>query len=142
MKITLKFLFCIFIFILASCKKDENISSLASTNWIFVSINKNDIEEKVPSEFREMTLDFTETNILFARGVCNSLNGKYLLSGNDSLVVNDLITTCVYCGDGNPHIWEELYYNGLSNATNYFLNDNTLTLKTSINIELNFKIKN
>jgi len=144
MKIIRKIFIFIFILVLASCKKDEIISSLASTNWLFIGIHKNDnnVDEKVPSEFREMTLEFTDTNILYALSVCNSINGKYHLLGNDSLKVDDLITTLVYCGDGNPHTWDELYYNGLRNATNYFLKDNTLTIKTSINIDLIFKLKN
>lgn len=146
MKNTHKFLIWFFIFILANCQKEkeEIKNSLSSTNWIFVSIYKNDtnVDEKVPSEFREMTLDFTDTNILYATSVCNAINGKYYLSSNDSLKIDDLITTCIYCGDGNPHIWDELYYYGLRNATNYSLIDNTLTIKTSINLDLIFKLKN
>ena len=89
-----------------------------------------------------MTLDFTDTNILYATSVCNAINGKYYLSGNDSLKIDDLITTCIYCGDGKPATWDELYYYGLKNATNYSLTDNTLTIETSINLDLIFKLKN
>jgi heat shock protein HslJ len=143
MKTILKSIICIVILFLSGCQKNNhNVhDSLIGNTWILVKVVHTDtnLEELVPGNLTNMNIVFNNNLSLHALGACNSLDGDYSILSNDSIKIDNLGRTKMYCGNEINMTWEDIFYNSLKNATNFDITGDRLIIKSISNISLIFK---
>ena len=141
MKTILKSIICVVILILPGCQKSNHPDSLIGNKWILLKVVHTDtnLEESVPSNLTNMNIVFNNTHKLNGVGACNSMTGDYSILSNDSLKIDNLGRTLMYCGNDINMTWEDTFYNSLKNATNFDITGDRLIIKSTSNITLIFK---
>jgi heat shock protein HslJ len=142
MKTILKSIICIVILILSGCQKsNHNPDNLIGNKWILLKVVHTDtnLEESVPSNLTNMNIVFNNTLTLHALGACNSMDGDYSILSNDSIKIDNLGRTRMYCGNEINMTWEDTFYNSLKNATNFDITGDRLIIRSISNITLIFK---
>ncbi len=146
---------CIIILV-SSCEDDSNNKNGVScfqvdlndstdyqidTKWIFLGFLHTDtqLEECKPDNLKEMNIEFRDSNRFHANSSCNSFNGYYSVLVPDSLLIDSVFTTLMYCTNDTVREWEDRYLNELKNATNYHIIGNRLTIESIPDIVLIFK---
>ncbi|RPI14632.1 MAG: META domain-containing protein [Ignavibacteriae bacterium] len=128
--------FFIAISILAGCtagdKSTSNETALFNT-WIADSINgiktdANIYKDKFP------TLIFKEANDVSGTTGCNTINGKYTVSGS-TIKISDMISTKMFCDD----IDETTFLSILKNADSYKIQNEKLYLYSGKDIKMVLK---
>jgi heat shock protein HslJ len=144
------------IILLSSCEKDsinkkmpscfnadlnDTIKYEIENIWTFLGfLISYQTEECKPDNIKEMDIEFLSSNKFHFRSSCNSGYGYYKLSAPDSILIDSLATTLMGCISDTAKYWENKYYIGLHNASNYYLAKDILTIKTSSNTSLKFRI--
>jgi heat shock protein HslJ len=145
MKTYLKTLIWILILGLSGCQNSNNPKQspdhLISTKWIFCGLQHNDtrIYESVPSELSGMNIAFYKSHSFQAASSCNTAYGNYLILEKNSLKIDSVIMTKMFCIDSIQSTWEDKYVAGLKNSTGFAIINDTLSISTNSNIEMIFK---
>ncbi len=111
------------------------------SKWIFLGFLHTDtqLEECKPDNLKEMNIEFSDTDRFHAISSCNSFDGYYSILAPDSLIIDSVMITLMYCVNDTVIEWEDKYFNELKNATKYHISGNRLTIETISNIEIIFK---
>lgn len=143
MKSILKSILCIVILILSGCQKVNYITpdNLIGNKWILTKVVHTDtnLEELVPGNLTNMNIMFFNTQKLHGLGSCNSIEGGYSILSHDSIKIDNLGRTKMYCGNEINMTWEDTFYNSLKDATNFDIKGDRLIIKSDSNITLIFK---
>ncbi len=86
-----------------------------------------------------MNIEFILNNKFRAKSSCNIFEGNYYVTNADSIIIDSVATTLIYCVNDTVRDWEETYYNHLINAISYQINGNKLTLKTKSRIDIIYR---
>lgn len=145
MKIYLKTFIWILFFGLSGCQNGNNAKyssdSLISTRWIFLGLQHNDtrIYESVPADLHGMNIAFTKSHRFLASSSCNTAYGYYLISEQNSIKIDSIIMTKMFCPDSAQILWEDKYISGLKSSNVFEITEDTLSISTDLNIEMIFK---
>jgi heat shock protein HslJ len=114
---------------------------LISTKWILTGIRHTDtnIEELVPANLKFMNVVFNNSNKLHAISSCNVFDGDYLISGSNTIKIDNLCTTKMYCLNENTRLWESIYFDGFKSSDTFDFSGDTLTIIASSKIAMFFK---
>lgn len=128
------FLFCLAILVVSGCgagnKSTSDETALYST-WIADSINGIKTDAAVyKSEFPSLVFNNQTDDISGTTG-CNSINGKYTISGS-SIKISNIVSTKMFCDD----IDEITFLHILNNATNYKIQNGKLYLYTGKEVKM------
>jgi heat shock protein HslJ len=109
--------------------------------WILLGFMENLLqnEDCKPENIKEMNIKFDNNNRFYANSSCNYLEGHYLTSEPDSIKIDSLMTTLIYCINDTVRDWEEKYMKGLNNATNFNIIGNSLKIKTKTDFDMIFR---
>ena len=134
-----------------SCETDSGISNLCfnadlndsikyeiTRKWIFYGFKEPWNIRCRPPNVREMTIEFIGSNTVVGASSCNSFGGNYSISDENSLHIDNLVTTDKHCINDTIMYWEEKYYYALENAISYNITGNRLLINTSLNEVLIF----
>jgi heat shock protein HslJ len=141
MKTILKSIICVVILILPGCQNNIYLNSLTGNKWILLKIVHTDtnLEESIPPNLTNMKIEFNNTLKIEGVGACNSMIGDYSILSDDSIKIENLGITKMYCGNEINMTLEETFYRGLKYATNFDLTGDRLIIKSNSNITLIFK---
>lgn len=119
---------CIFLLFFLGCQKKDNNSDppFLQTQWNLISIQNTTTNAitKYPGNLPIPNIIFTDSvNTFRCKGVCNGGKGIYSLSSNDSIKINDIISTAMYCSE-----WENYLFDNLLTTYKYNVNGNQLIL--------------
>jgi heat shock protein HslJ len=146
MKIYLNTLIWILILGLSGCQNGNNAKHsrdrLNSTKWIFLGFQHNDtkIYESVPSDLSEMNIAFSISHSFQAESSCNTVYGNYLILEQNSLKIDSVVMTKMFCIDSTQSTWEDKYITGLKSSRGFEITNDTLSIGTDSNIEMIFKV--
>ena len=123
--------------------QNDTVVHILESKWILLGFNDNKSgkEECIPGLLREMTITFENNNQLKATSSCNRFDGYYTKSNSDSLLVDSLSTTLIYCTNDTIMKWEEDYFTGLRDAKSYVINGDILTINSSSDYDLVFRFE-
>lgn len=141
MKTMPKILFFTLLLCLLGCSKNKNsnyLNNLTSSKWLFQGIRYSEIDELIPGNLRGMNVTFSTLNKLHAISSCNVFDGDYKITGSDSIKIENLATTKIFCADEFTRSWESVYYNGFKNSTYYKFSADTLLIMTSPGVTMIF----
>ena len=145
MKLILQTLVWILILGLTSCQNDKNAKQsadrLVSTNWIFLGLQHPDTRMfgSIPSDISGMNIIFYRSGNFQANSSCNIVYGYYSIAGKNSMKMDSITMTKMFCMDSIQIVWEDKYVSGLKNSKEFEISQDTLSIKTNINTELIFK---
>jgi heat shock protein HslJ len=110
--------------------------------WILAGLLNLDTqrEDCVPDNLREMNIIFSDTNRFYGVSSCNTFGGYYEISEHDSIKIYNLWSTLIYCFNDTLSDWELKYYEGLENTVKYKINRDILTLETTSDFNLIFRV--
>jgi heat shock protein HslJ len=154
-KVAFPLIACLFIWI-TSCeheRNDENSTGCfqvdlndpagytIDTKWIFLGFLHPDTRKAdcKPENIQEMSIEFQDSNKFHAISSCNMFGGYYSVSAPDSLEIDSIFTTLIYCISDTVREWEDRYLNELRNATNYQIIGNRLSIETLSDMIIVFK---
>jgi heat shock protein HslJ len=128
------------LFALPACNSGSD-SHLLSTKWTFIGIRHSDtgIMELLPANLKGMNVVFSQDNKLHAHSSCNVFDGNWLASDPNSLKIDNLGTTKMFCPDDSKILWESRYYDGFKSSETFDITGDTLTITTSSKIAMIFK---
>ncbi len=140
----LKIVTIVFMIILGfSCENDLNNTPefLIDKKWILLGFfnNETNVVEFKPDNLREMNIEFGDNKRFHAVSSCNYFHGYYLILDHNSIKIDSLVSTYMYCCNDTIRTWEEKYFNGLKNAATFNFTGDTLKIKTNSNIEMIFR---
>jgi heat shock protein HslJ len=130
---------------LSSCQNGNNAipssENLTKTNWIFLGLQHNDAKvfESVPAGLSGMNIVFGNSHGFQANSSCNTAYGYYLISDQNSIKIDSISMTKMFCPDSIQIVWEDKYISGLKSSNGFEITRDTLTLRTNSNIEMIFK---
>ena len=129
-------LFC-FSFIIFHCKNSPTESEtkpLINTIWKLESF---DIDGKItkPPKEQVYNIKFLNDNTFSGKNDCNEINGHYTLNSDNSLGIDDIITTEIYCGTESL---DDNYWDALHAVKSYELVKNQLYIYYGNSSKLNF----
>lgn len=145
MKAYLKTLIWILSFALSGCINGNNAKhssdSLISTKWILLGMQNNDtkIYESVPAELSGMNIKFNNSHGFLANSSCNTVYGYYLILDQNSIKIDSITMTKMFCADSIQIVWEDRYIAGLRGSDRFEINKDTLSIRANSNIEMIFK---
>ena len=145
MKIYLKTFIWILIFGLSGCQNSNNAKypsdRLISAKWIFLGLQHNNtrIYESVPADLHGMDITFTKSNRFLANSSCNTAYGYYLIFEQNSIKIDSLVMTKMFCMDSAQILWEDKYISGLKSSNGFEITEDTLSIRSNSNIEMIFK---
>jgi heat shock protein HslJ len=140
MKTILRIIFLVIVLILLGCQKDYLNHDLISTKWYLQAIQHTDtqIEELVPENLSGMNVVFSDSNKLHGISSCNVFDGDFIAGKQNAISISNLMTTLMYCTDSNRRRWESLFYDNLTNASKYILENGILSIQTTKNTVMIF----
>lgn len=142
MRNALYFFLCFMLFLPAfNCRKDKKASlepetkEFLNTLWILESF---DIEGNIvkPPKDQLYTIQFKEDSTVSGKNDCNDFYANYLITSDDSLRLEQFVTTLMGCG-GDQSISDK-YVHGLHEAKSYEIHKNRLTIYYETNSKLIF----
>jgi len=145
MKLYFKTIIWILIFGLSGCQNGNNTKHssdrLISTKWILLGLQHNDnkIFESVPAEIYGMNIAFNKSNGFQATSSCNTVYGYYSVSEQNSIKIDSIVLTKMFCADSLQIIWEDRYISGLRSSRKFEITKDTLTICSNSNIEMIFR---
>ena len=111
-----------------------------TNKWIFLGIiYQSRIELCKPENLKEMNIEFNDTNYFSGASACNSIFGNYYTSNPDSIIIERLLKTMIFCMNDTVREWEEKYCTGLRYATNFDILGNRLKIRTNASYDLIFR---
>jgi len=120
-----------------SCKSSTEPKAMdfLKTLWTLESF---DIEGNIvkPPKDQVYTIQFKEDSSVSGKNDCNDLFANYLITSDDSLKLERLVTTKKGCG-GDQSISDK-YIHGLHYAKSYEIHKNRLTIYYGTNSKLTF----
>lgn len=140
----MKILIWILILGLSGCQntgKSKQTRNLNSTKWIFVGLNNGDTKtyETVPEDLSGMNISFDSAHHFQAASSCNTLYGSFVVSDQQSIRIDSLSMTKMFCIDSLQTTWEDKYIAGLKNSSSFEIRKDTLSIKTGATSEMIFK---
>ena len=142
MKPNVKIIYFFLLISLFGCSKDKSSNlDLTSSKWFFQGIQYSDtkIKELIPDNLKGMNVTFNALNKLHAISSCNVFDGDYTTTVSNSMRIDNLATTKMYCTNDNTRSWESIYYEGFNNSTSYNFSADTLLIMTSSEVTMIFK---
>jgi heat shock protein HslJ len=142
MKTSVKILYIFILLGLFGCSKDKSSNlDLTSSKWFFQGIRYSDsnTEELIPDNLKGMDVTFNTLNKLHAKSSCNVFDGDYTTAESNSIKIDNLATTKIYCIDDNTRSWESIYYECFKNSTSFEFSADTLFILTSSGVTMIFK---
>jgi hypothetical protein len=110
---------------------DDNITYELTCEWIFFGYGGLIDSKCKPDDIREMTIEFRADNIVVGMSSCNAFVGYYSITNENSLHIDNIGTTLIYCIDDTVRYWEKKYYYSLENAISYDITGNRLIINTN-----------
>ena len=109
--------------------------------WIFLGFLYTDtqFEECKSDHLKEMYVEFSDTNTFFAQSVCNTFMGKYYVSSSDSISIDSLASTYIYCSNDTIRDMETKYFEELKKGSSFEILGNRLTIQTNAGIDIIFR---
>lgn len=144
---SLKILLCAIILGLPGCqnnKSSQNATlSLTSTKWNFVGIRHTDtnILELLPASMKSMDVVFSSAKTMQANSACNIFYGDFVTSGTNSIKIDNLSMTKMFCPEDTIQLWESRYFDGFKSSEFFDLKGDSLTIRTSSKFTMIFKAK-
>jgi len=128
-----------------SCEENDEVSYdfPIPGEWILKSL-KDLTTEKVeikPESIPEMIVYFFESGKLSVASSCNYFYGNYKVDRSASIEIYDLVTTLMLCTNEERMTWEDKFFHGLKNSSQYRLDKKTMVIITSTKMELNFVLE-
>lgn len=145
MKIYLKSLVWIIMFGLAGCQPGNSTKQssdrLISAKWIFSGLKNKDtrVFESIPAELHGMNIVFNNSHGFQANSSCNTAYGYYLIAGLNSIKIDSIVMTKMFCMDSIRILWEDKYISGLKSTSSFEITGDSLSLRTGSDIEMIFK---
>lgn len=130
---------------LSACQNGNNpkpsSESLTKTNWIFLGLQHNDAKvfESVPAGLSGMNIVFGNSHGFQAKSSCNTAYGYYLISDQNSIKIDSISMTKMFCPDSIQIVWEDKYITGLKSSDGFVITRDTLVIRTNSNTEMIFK---
>jgi len=123
---------------------NDTIDHILESKWTFLGFKNKSTGKEVcnPISLSNMSISFEYNNRLKAISSCNSFDGYFNKSSNDSLQIDSLTTTLKYCSNDTVMDWEEDYFTSLDKTISYKINHDLLTLVTSSELDLIFRFDN
>lgn len=130
------------------CDDNKNNTTINSdadleNTWILDNIFKKSNSEilSVPSDFKKMYLVFTDSSFVWIFSSCNSGKGYFKTFESDSLVIDSIELTLLYCLSDTIREWEDLFIKSLSGSYKYSISNKKMVIETSGNYNLIFNLK-
>jgi heat shock protein HslJ len=145
MKIHFMLLTLIFFLVLSGCQNTNSVKQssdkLVSTNWTFLGMQHNDnkVYEPIPTELARMNIVFSNAHTFQANSSCNIVYGYYLILKQNSLKMDSIVMTKMFCMDSVQIVWEDRYISGLRSSESFKITGDTLAINTNSNIDMIFK---
>ncbi len=119
--------------------KDKLVSNSIIGEWIFTSILEKSSNQLInyPDSIPdyESIIFVDSTSVLLFNGICNSGQGKYIISDNSLIFPESIFTTKMLC---RYVIWEDYLYSNLIHASDYYFENNQLIIQTTGSYNLIF----
>lgn len=145
MAANVKILICVFILAFSGCQSNKGsknqIDSLTSAKWIFLGIRHTDtnIMELKPASLKRMDVVFSSTKQMQANSACNIFYGDFLTSGSNSIKIENLSMTKMFCMEDTIQLWETRYFEGFKSSDIFNLKGDTLTINGGSKFSMVFK---
>ena len=156
MKAILNYVICTGLLLLSGCQESNQTLSnnlignensqalpdnLTGKKWNLIKVvhTETNIEETVPGNLANMNIEFKNTFRIHAMGACNIIEGNYSLLSENSIKIQNLGRTKMYCENEINMKWEDNFYNSLENASSLVISGEKLIIKSTSNITLVFK---
>ncbi len=118
-----------------SITNDQEKKPLLKTVWNLKSF-ENNVGITVPAQDQVYNIKFLEDGTFSGKSDCNEINGHFTVDSLNSLNIENIVTTKVYCGKESL---DEEYYNAIHDARSYEINKNELYIQYGNNSKLYFK---
>ena len=120
------------------CKKSPTESGskpFLKTLW---TLDSFDISGKIinPPEDQVYNIRFLDDGTFHAKSDCNEIIGHFIIDSANSLNVDSIVTTKVYCGTGSMY---EKYYEAIGVMKSYEIANDRLNIYYGNNEKLNFQ---
>ncbi len=139
---------CVFsIICINACEKnnDSDIQNAANLEniWILTSVEQklNNSTINVPDYLKEMSIEFTDSSIIWIFSSCNEGQGIYKVIPNDSLIIDSLMITYKYCIPDEIMEWEDRFIDGLQSSNRFSISKNNLKIISTAEYNLNLRMK-
>jgi heat shock protein HslJ len=145
MKADFKILICVILIALPGCQSNKSSRdatlSLTSAKWSFLGVRHTDtnILELVPPSLKSMDVVFTGTKTLQANSSCNIFYGDFVTSGSNSIKIDNLSMTKMFCPEDTVQLWESRYFDGLKSSEKYDIKGDSLIISTGSKFAMIFK---
>jgi len=144
MKKLIKALIWILIIGSSGCQNSNNGNHtyrLVSTRWMFSGIQHINTRtfESIPADLRGMDMVFNSSYNFQAKSSCNTAYGYYVTGENNSLKIDSIVLTKIFCMDSAQMVWEDKYITGFKNVKSFEIAHDTLSLRTGKDTEMVFK---
>lgn len=126
-----------FSFLISNCKQSPNepeSKPFLNTLWTLESFETNG-EVIEPPEGQVYNIRFLDSTFS-AKSDCNEITGHFTIDSNNSLNVDSIVTTKVYCGTGSL---DEKYYEVLQVIKSYEIINAKLHIYYGNNEKLNYQ---
>jgi heat shock protein HslJ len=136
----MKIVIWILFFGLSGCQNADTSKQLTTTKWTLLGLQNSNTRsyESVPAEYSGMSISFNKARRFQATSSCNTIYGYYFISRN-SIKIDSLSMTKMFCIDSLQTAWEDKYIAGLKSSSEYEITKDTLSIKTNSNSKLIFK---
>lgn len=141
----LKIPICIILLCLAGCQNKNSsgnsADSLTSSKWSFLGIRNTETNETnlLPLDLAGMNVVFNKSGSLHAVSCCNMFDGNFIKSGTNSLNINNLSMTKMFCPEIAIASWESIYFEGFKNSDSFEIKGDTLLIISTTKIAMLFK---
>lgn len=136
---------CIILLCLGGCQNNGGSSNsadrLTSVKWTFLGIRFTETNETklLPVDLEGMNVVFNKSNSFHAVSCCNMFDGNFIRSGSNSLKINNLSTTKMFCPEVVIVSWESIYFEGFKFSDSIEIKGDTLKIFTGSKIVMLFK---
>jgi len=134
----------IFIFVFSGCQYGNHVKQssdrLISAKWILLGLQHNDTKmyESVPADLTGMNIEFNNSNRFQANSSCNIAYGSYTIFEQNSIKLDSVVMTKMFCADSLQITWEDMYISALKSSEGFRIINDTLSIMTNSNVEIIF----
>jgi heat shock protein HslJ len=120
------------------CKKyptEAETKPFLKTLW---NLESFDISGEIikPPENQVFSIKFLDDSTFSGKSDCNEINGNFIVSSDNSLSINKVGTTKIYCGSASL---DEKYFEALNDIISYEIVNDKLYIYCNNNAKLNFQ---
>ena len=119
----------------------DTVTYTIESKWNFMGFKSHQTgsEEWVPENIIGMSITFNQNNRFSAKSSCNGLGGYYAISEPDSIQIDSIFSTLIYCINDTIRAWETKFTAGLLDATKFNIMGYRLMIETSTDIDMIFR---